>query len=93
MEIFRAPTLSLLGRCANADNLPQATSILTLVGGIVGAFRFDAFGVILQLGAGFAFALGSFTLLIAGGILRWLNPIAIAEENHRQLAPLLSYVP
>ena len=73
MAIFRAPTLSLLNRCATRDRLPQTVSVLTLVGGIVGAFRFDAYGAILNLGAGFAFALGSFSLLLAAFVLRLLN--------------------
>lgn len=73
MAIFRAPTMTLLGRCATNDQLPQAASILTLVGSIIGAFRFDAYGLIVNLGAGFAFTLGSFSLLIAAIILRRLN--------------------
>lgn len=92
MAIFRAPTMTLLRRCAPSDKLPQAASVLTLVGGIVGAFRFDAFGVILNLGAGFAFALGSFSLLVAAGVLRLLNPDVLPTLEKRKLAkvsPLL----
>ena len=74
MAIFRSPAMSLLRRCAPTDRLPQAASILSLVGSFIGAFRFDAYGLILQMGAGFAFTLGSLSLLITGGILRWLNP-------------------
>ncbi|MEM7592895.1 MAG: MFS transporter [Cyanobacteria bacterium P01_A01_bin.83] len=74
MAVFRAPAMTLLGRCANKDNLPRAASILTLVGGIVGAFRFDAYGLIVNLGADFAFCLGSFSLLISALILRRLYP-------------------
>ena len=73
MAIFRAPTISLLGQCAKTNTLPQAASILTFVGVIIGAFRFDAYGLILSLGAGFAFTLGSFSLLIAAFVLRKLN--------------------
>jgi len=75
MAIFRAPTMSLLGRCAPKAKLPQAASVLTLVGGVIGALRFDAYGIILNLGAGFAFALGSFSLLLAAFALRQLNPV------------------
>lgn len=84
MAIFRSPAMAILGRCATTNRLPQAASILTLVGSLVGAFRFDAYGLILQMGAGFAFALGSFSLLVTGGILRWLNPAEtpkIIEHN------------
>lgn len=86
MAIFRAPTMSLLGRCAKTDTLPQAASILTLVGGIIGAFRLDAYGLILNLGLGFAFALGSFSLLIAAFILRLLNPVDL--PNHPPSKPV-----
>ncbi len=74
MAIFRSPAMAMLGRCANPNRLPEAAIILTLVGSVVGALRFDAYGLILQMGAGFAFALGSFSLIAAGVILRWLNP-------------------
>ena len=74
MAVFRAPTIALLGRCAKKDNLPQAASILTLVGSVAGAFRFDAFGLILNLGSSFAFAFGSFSLLFSAFILNRLNP-------------------
>lgn len=84
MAIFRSPVMALLGRCAPTANLPQAASILTLVGGIVGAFRFDAYGIILKLGPGFAFTLGSFSLLAAGAFLRWLNPSRAQNKINNQ---------
>ncbi|GAB4532929.1 MAG: SLC45 family MFS transporter [Pleurocapsa sp.] len=84
MAIFRSPTMALLGRCAPTNLLPQAASVLSLVGGVIGAFRFDAYGIILKMGAGFAFALGSFSLLAAGAFLRWLNPPEVATGiKHR----------
>ena len=91
MAVFRAPTITLLGRCATKDNLPQAASILTLVGGIIGAFRFDAYGLILKLGASFAFTLGSFSLLTSAFILRRLNPNDSSPHLQSKLAkiPLL----
>ena len=91
MAIFRAPTMTLLGRCASNDKLPQAASILTLVGGIIGAFRLDAYGLILNLGAGFAFTLGSFSLLIAALILRRLNPVDLSPDG--QTKPLSRRIP
>lgn len=48
MAIFRSPAMALLGRSASTELLPQAASLLTLVGGIVGAFRFDAYGWIVK---------------------------------------------
>ncbi|NES82508.1 MAG: SLC45 family MFS transporter [Moorea sp. SIO2B7] len=74
MAIFRSPTISLLKRSAPKDKLPQAASILTLVAGFIGAFRFDAYGIILSLGSGFAFFLGSVTLLLAMAALRFVQP-------------------
>lgn len=73
MAIFRSPAMSLLGRCATTDRLPQAASILTLVGGVVGALRFDAYGLIINMGAGFAFTIGSLSLLGAAAILRFVH--------------------
>ena len=91
MAIFRSPAMALLGRCAHINQLPQAASILTLVGGIIGALRFDSYGIILKLGAGFAFALGSFSLLIAGAILRIVHPAEspkIASSKFATVNPL-----
>ena len=88
MATFRAPTMSLLGRCAANDKLPQAASILTLVGSIIGAFRFDAYELIINLGTGFAFAIGSFSLLIAAFILRRLNPSNLSRDRQRQNQPV-----
>ncbi|ELS03008.1 hypothetical protein Xen7305DRAFT_00027260 [Xenococcus sp. PCC 7305] len=84
MAIFRAPTMALLRQTAPTNKLPQAASILSLVGGVVGAFRFDAYGVIISLGAGFAFAIGSIALLAAGAMLRWLNPPGFPKIKDRQ---------
>lgn len=88
MAIFRSPAMALLGRCTTINRLPQAASILTLTGGLIGAFRFDAYGLILQMGAGFAFALGSFSLLITGAILRWLNPTEAPSVVEVQVKPI-----
>ena len=94
MAIFRSPAMALLGRCANTDRLPQAASILTLVGGVIGALRFDSYGLILKLGAGFAFALGSFSLLIAGAMLRILHPAEFPERDRSKSTkvPFLSLI-
>jgi Na+/melibiose symporter-like transporter len=37
MTVFRSPAMSLLGRYAFRTQLPQAASVLTLVGGVAGA--------------------------------------------------------
>lgn len=86
MAIFRSPAMALLGRCANTNQLPQAASILTLVGSIVSALRFDSYGIILKLGAGFAFAIGSFSLLIAGAILRHVHPPELPQIDSNRSA-------
>jgi len=74
MTVFRSPALSLLGRYALATRLPQAASILTLVGGVAGAMGPLAGTLILSWGAGVAFGIGSGVLLLATVALRWLQP-------------------
>lgn len=74
MTLFRSPALSLLGRYAFASNLPQAASILTLVGGLAGAMGPIAGDFILRMGPLFTFAIGSVTLLGAGAALRAVGP-------------------
>lgn len=74
MTIFRSPALSLLGRYAFSSGLPQAASILTLVGGVAGAMGPLASGFILDLGPWVAFGVGSAVLLLAALALRLANP-------------------
>ncbi|MEM8604451.1 MAG: MFS transporter, partial [Cyanobacteria bacterium P01_H01_bin.121] len=74
MTIFRSPVLSLLGRYAFATNLPQAASILTLVGGLAGALGPISSQLILQLGPLFAFTAGSIVMLVGAAALRWVGP-------------------
>ncbi|MEM9276092.1 MAG: MFS transporter [Cyanobacteria bacterium P01_F01_bin.143] len=74
MAMFRAPTMALLEETAPLDKLPQAAGPLTMVGEIIGTFSFIAHDFILNIGASFAFVIGSITLLATGTGLRWLNP-------------------
>ncbi|NER81298.1 MAG: SLC45 family MFS transporter [Leptolyngbya sp. SIO1D8] len=74
MTVFRSPALSLLGRYAFGTRLPQAASILTLVGGVAGAMGPLASQVILAQGPMVAFTLGSVVLLLAAGVLRFSRP-------------------
>ncbi|MFQ4135134.1 MFS transporter [Nodosilinea sp. PGN35] len=74
MAVFRSPALSLLGRYAMGTQLPQAASILTLVGGVSGAMGPLAGQFILGMGPFVAFALGSVVLLVATLALRWAGP-------------------
>ncbi|HIK46339.1 MAG TPA: MFS transporter, partial [Leptolyngbyaceae cyanobacterium M65_K2018_010] len=74
MTVFRSPALSLLGRYAFRTRLPQAASILTLVGGLAGAMGPLANSLILSLGPWLAFAIGSGVLLLATLALRWVGP-------------------
>ncbi|NJL47470.1 MAG: SLC45 family MFS transporter [Leptolyngbyaceae cyanobacterium SM2_5_2] len=74
MTLFRSPALSLLGRYAFQTDLPQAASILTLVGGLAGAMAPLANQFILDLGPLLAFAMGSLLLLLAMVVLRWAGP-------------------
>ncbi len=74
MTVFRSPAIALLGRCAAKPELPTAASLLTLVGGIISAFRPISNNFLLSLGAVFTFSFGSFVLLAAAFVLRFVNP-------------------
>ncbi|MBD2605035.1 MFS transporter [Scytonema hofmannii FACHB-248] len=74
MAVFRSPAIALLGKYAGRNDLPLAASLLTLVGGLIAAFRPISTNFILGLGAVFAFALSSFVLLAAAFLLRFVNP-------------------
>jgi Na+/melibiose symporter-like transporter len=87
MTVFRSPALSLLGRYAFGTNLPQAASILTLVGGLAGAMGPLANQFILNLGPVFTFSIGSFTLLVAATALRMVNPDRSVQQPISASAP------
>ena len=74
MAIFRSPVMALLRLATPEPKLPIATSCLTLVQQLIGAFRFTAYNFILSLGSLFAFAIGSFVLLGAAAFLRQVTP-------------------
>lgn len=74
MTIFRSPALSLLGRYAFEADLPQAASLLTMVGGVTGAMAPLASDFILDLGPLAAFAIGTVVLLAAALVLRQVKP-------------------
>lgn len=86
MTVFRSPALSLLGRYAFGTNLPQAASILTLVGGLAGAMGPFANQFILSLGPIITFSLGSFTMLAAATALRLVNPQGSEASDSNQAA-------
>ena len=74
MTVFRSPALSLLGRYAFEADLPQAASVLTMVGGVTGAMAPLASDFILSLGPLVAFSIGTVVLLLASFALRQVNP-------------------
>ncbi len=74
MAVFRSPAVSLLGRYAKPAALPQAASLLTLTGGLIGAFRPFANKLVLGWGPAVTFAIGSFVLLGSVGVLRLVHP-------------------
>lgn len=74
MTVFRSPAMSLLGRYAFGSQLPQAASILTLVGALAGAAGPLANQFILGLGPMIAFMVGSAVLLLATFALGWFQP-------------------
>ncbi|MEM7063282.1 MAG: MFS transporter [Cyanobacteria bacterium P01_B01_bin.77] len=74
MTIFRSPALSLLGRYAFEADLPQAASVLTMVGGVTGAMAPLASEFILGMGPFAAFSIGTVVLLLAALVLRQVKP-------------------
>jgi Na+/melibiose symporter-like transporter len=93
MTVFRSPALSLLGRYAIATSLPQAASILTLVGGVAGAMGPLAGGLILSLGPLVAFFIGSITLLGAAAALRAVGPTQTVHPAPESVGSLPKDVP
>ena len=87
MTVFRSPALSLLGRYAFGSGLPQAASILTLVGGLAGALGPMAGGGILERGPWLAFGLGSAVLVVAALVLRSVDPGMGVEEEEATSRP------
>lgn len=79
MTVFRSPVISLLAQAAPVSQLPIASSLLMLVGGLVGAATRFSQPFILSLGAIFTFAIGSFALLGAGVYLRSYQPAPVSE--------------
>lgn len=73
MTLFRSPALSLLSRYAFGSGLPQAASLLTVMGAVAGAMGPLANKYILGLGPGIAFGLASLILLGAAAMLRSVN--------------------
>ncbi|MEA5465509.1 MFS transporter [Leptothoe sp. PORK10 BA2] len=74
MTIFRSPALSLLGRYAFGADLPQAASLLTMVGGVTRAMVPLVSGFILGLGPLAAFSIGTVVLLVAALVLGQVQP-------------------
>jgi Na+/melibiose symporter-like transporter len=70
MTIFRSPTIALLGRCVSAPNLPQAFSLLVVIGILVNALKPFAQQFILSLGAPFAFTISSLVFIATAALLR-----------------------
>ncbi|QLE59306.1 MFS transporter [Nostoc sp. TCL26-01] len=73
MTIFRSPAMALLNKYSTPAELPLAFSVVTLAGGIVGAFRPIANKFILSLGSIFAFLIASLVLLATAYVLRLVN--------------------
>ncbi|NEO26075.1 MAG: SLC45 family MFS transporter [Kamptonema sp. SIO4C4] len=74
MALFRSPVMSLLVKASPKVQLPLAASCLTFIQQLAGSLRFTAYGLILSLGAPFAFALGTGVLLAGAAFLRWVTP-------------------
>ncbi|MEH2082397.1 MAG: MFS transporter [Nostoc sp.] len=83
MTIFRSPAMCLLGMYSTPAQLPLAVSFVTLVGGVIGAFRPISSKFILSLGPVYTFAIGSFVILGAAAMLRLVNPREAPVDRHQ----------
>ena len=81
MTVFRSPALALLGKYASRTALPQAASVLVLMGALAGSLGAFAQLQIVSWGAGFTFALGAVVLLAATVCLRWVDQYFPATTN------------
>jgi uncharacterized membrane protein (UPF0136 family) len=94
MTVFRSPAISLLGRYAAPAELPLAASLLTLVGGVIGAFKPITNRFVLSWGTAFTFAIGSFVLLGAAVVLRSVNSrVATPDPAANTTGPQLLSIP
>ncbi|MEH1792514.1 MFS transporter [Nostoc sp.] len=83
MTIFRSPAMCLLGMYSTPAQLPLAVSVVTLAGGMIGAFKPISYKFILSLGPVYTFAIGSFVMLAAGAVLRLVNPPEAVVDRHQ----------
>ncbi|MEH2201400.1 MFS transporter [Nostoc sp.] len=83
MTIFRSPAMCLLGMYSTPAQLPLAVSVVTLAGGIIGAFKPISYKFILGLGPVYTFAIGSFVMLGAAAVLRLVNPPEAVVDRHQ----------
>ncbi|MEH2138133.1 MFS transporter [Nostoc sp.] len=83
MTIFRSPAMCLLGMYSTPAQLPLAVSVVTLAGGMIGAFKPISYKFILSLGPVYTFAIGSFVMLAAAAVLRLVNPPEAVVDTHQ----------
>ncbi|OYD95067.1 MFS transporter [Nostoc sp. 'Peltigera membranacea cyanobiont' 213] len=83
MTIFRSPAMCLLGMYSTPAQLPLAVSVVTLAGGMIGAFKPISYKFILSLGPVYTFAIGSFVMLGAAAVLRLVNPPEAVVDRHQ----------
>ncbi|AUT03568.1 MFS transporter [Nostoc sp. CENA543] len=89
MTIFRSPAIALLIKYSLPAELPLAFSVVTLTGGIIGAFRGVVNQFILGLGPIFTFAIASFVLLAVTAALRIVTPPdKPVDEHHAAINPI-----
>ena len=94
MTMFRTPAIALLWQAVPRQQFPQATGILVFIAGLIGALKPIIQKIILQLGSGFTFTLGSLTLLGAAFFLRRLYPPQPPQLNEASSSiqePTLSF--
>ncbi|MCS7028345.1 MAG: MFS transporter [Bacteroidia bacterium] len=92
MAIFNSPAVSLLKSFApNNEDLPKATAVMTLVGGIFAALHPFLFMITDILGLPITFALGGLLLMTASNVLRKLNrQVPLLTEEDKIQTPKLT---
>lgn len=70
MKLFQTPSISLLWRMAPPKDLPQATSVLILVSGLVGATGPFINGLLDTFSFALTFLLGGVILFISGTLMK-----------------------
>jgi len=89
VTMFHGPMVSLLSGYTQLASLPLATSLLTLITGAIDSLKPFANVLILQtIGPVYAFLFGSFVLLAAAVVLRFIYPVQLPSLSSNNPEPV-----